>query len=1188
MAPSLRSVLLLCFVQLLQLCSGATLPRIATVQPADAPPTGGTSVTVNGNFFENSQDLICRFARVFESRSVKLLSVGTWISSTRVLCPVPAWEHESCAPPSGCPAYLTVSNDGIQFSGGPLGIGGTSLRFLYITTIPTIPLSRYLTNYALDSPVDQLFAGGTAGWISPTSYNLTQSFTAGVSSELASVILPLNGTGEAVTLELISDGQVLASLSITPVTGESNALFDFSSEQVSLYKGESNYALQLSCSTPPCDVKWKYNSASTGGYSRGQASSNDPALTLTPNDFYFETHMRTIVRSYEPFGIAGKSLTEPLVLDSSAGFQPVRSPWIGGMAITVSGSGFQDSESLWCHVLNVVSSPVQLDADESTSLLPGSPVFQSFTALSSAELQRAQLHLRLPKGFVWCTLAVGTGLTGNTLTGVLTSKRRLVSANTTIDELVEFSFATPPALTAGSVYYMSLSVETAGMVWRHQSSDVLSGGTAFDSVGNAMASTDRTFEVWMSTGDVFNAPAHYISDSMASCAVPANPQSVDKRNAMIKVSNVNSVASASDGYVPFTYHVCAGSVQPSTTLEHQVTSGSWEALETGWAQEFVSSSTADVVKIDFNFDVTSKSAVKLQIMTTAPTTATPTIIMTSEHSLSLGQGYQSLYLTTQPNLEAGQQYWLVMTKLGGSVMVETGSGYSDGISYQQTVASGAWSAQPAKDLSFKIGQCPGCSTMDPAIPSTGYSVTVGAYVSSTILGDESTEQDRLQAAQSFKAEATELINTVSLDLEVTETGTFGESDLCLWITTGAPRGATGFQDVTNGYKCKAVATGTNGYVDFVFDRGVFVEKDTTYYLTLKHGQWFEATSRWAEDSNSEPVAKQMAGMRIGGPTVPAKWRGSDLNPYWPGSSGLTGEAHVKSEGDNTLWVVQPNHDLRFKLNRCQSGLPIVLNMTIDGVAMPTGPWLGSERYGVSARSSPRGGALLTLEGFNFFPGNTLTCMFHNADGSQGMISQATVVTGDFKTATCRTPENFDPYADQDCSGISSCLGVYVTVSNDAVNYGLISGPSRASLGASTPKILISDLYVSGISGGNDVLGDGTRWRPFATIQRAINYAADVDRITLMGSTQTGEGSNGLRHLGKDIHLQALPGQLTTINCTYADGGAILQSEQEQQLWASISPNAFPEGKGTISTDSSVLFADCTGQTTIVTTGPKLA
>jgi hypothetical protein len=220
-------------------------------------------------------------------------------------------------------------------------------------------------------------------------------------------------------------------------------------------------------------------------------------------------------------------------------------------------------------------------------------------------------------------------------------------------------------------------------------------------------------------------------------------------------------------------------------------------------------------------------------------------------------------------------------------------------------------------------------------------------------------------------------------------------------------------------------------------------------------------------------------------------------------------------------------------------------------------------------------------------------------------------------ATCPTP-TFDPYEGIDCSLANSCMGVHVTMTNDGINYGTANGLCRASLGQTAPKVLISDLYVNsstmsmaalgttlrrrrselheGAAGdgtgpwtasGSDTLGDGTLWRPFATIQRAISHATNRDAITVMGSSITGESNIGLKHLGKDILIRALPGLVCVINCTHSLDGVVLRSPSEQQLWSSLLVNSFPDSPGNLAFDSSIRLAECSGHTTIVTPGPVL-
>jgi len=91
----------------------------------------------------------------------------------------------------------------------------------------------------------------------------------------------------------------------------------------------------------------------------------------------------------------------------------------------------------------------------------------------------------------------------------------------------------------------------------------------------------------------------------------------------------------------------------------------------------------------------------------------------------------------------------------------------------------------------------------------------------------------------------------------------------------------------------------------------------------------------------------------------------------------------------------------------------------------------------------------------------------------------------------------------------------------------------------------------------------------------------------MGPSITGESNIGLKHLGKDILIRALPGLVCVINCTRSLDGVVLRSTAEQQLWSSLLVNSFPESAGNLAFDSSIRLAECSGETTVVTPGPIL-
>lgn len=1323
----------------LVLCSVAgAKPRVANVQPSEAPPVGGTLITVAGNYFTNTQ-LTCRFGRVYNERTRVEFSDGRYVSSTKVICPVPEWSYEVCADP-GCKAHFTLSNDGIAFSGGATGFGGTSQKFLWIVRKPILLRSGWVHNYLYSSSVDQFVSGVPAGEEPLTgTFSLMQSFTSGCSRMIDAVNITLNTTAScSVTLELTSDGVLLASADVVIGTpGLQSVVFNLSSSEVSLYKGQDSYAIAVGCTSGAslCDAAWPY---STNGYPRGVASS--AGMEMVGSDFLFQVLMRDVYTYYESTAKVGRTPLEPFEADGAVG-PTLKGPWIGGMSVFIQGDGFTRSDNLWCHVINVIKSVQQMEGPISHPVLPSAPVAQSFAAVSqqtSATLQRVELYLRLdsPKS-VWCTLSVGQGASTSGLTTILATERILVRANITMDGMVDFAFASPPALVTGEVYFLQLSTEVEGIRWQRSDSDLLPFGAAYNTTGGALTMMDGTnttgcdmsFQLWTTTptisnGPSYNVPAHFINRTRVACTVPANNvEAIDVQNAMFKVSNANDVHYASDGYVLFSYHVCSESNPTTMTFKFAGTHNTWVPLESSWAQGFLAPKGGDMARVQLGLSVASTAVLRITVVEELPTgpinstdifrnsdeyrfdvnynfgyinrtigncdgylhletaeecaaaagqldKADRTVSITAAHNKPYGCFYQedgstdnklwfnpngdrtdddtervslcknmadvgyapittievgthSIYLRTRPNLVENQTYYLIVVLASGTVSLQSSNGLEGGnttMAYEQS-PGGAFEARPNVDLVFSFNQCPGCYVQAPVI-ADDYAVDIGKDIYLTSETQRHTpqtvEQDRSQAAQSFTAEYTGLINTVELDLAVTLPGLFSESDVCLWITTVAPRGAPGYVDLTNGYKCQPVPLGTDGFVSFVFVRAPFVQTGTQYFMTLKWGLWFETTDEWGVYPTAAGQVEKMhhayrSGYRLLGPSSPCQWKGAQGNPFWPEESGFTGQAYVKQPGDESLWTMQPDIDLGFKLHICRSGLPLVLDMEVENAPMPTGPWLHPQRYGVSARASPRGGSKLIVHGYNFFPSTHLRCRFHYVDGTPGPLTLAEVTTGDLMTATCPTPV-FDPYEGVDCSVVDACMGIHVTMTNDGLNFGTPLGPNQASLGSNTPKLLISDLYVNstskyntirrrrselneGAAGdgtgpwtapGSDTMGDGTLWRPYQTLQKAISVATNMDGITVMGTSISGENNIGLKHLGKDIVVRALPGLTCTINCSYSVDGVVLRSASDQQLWSQLLPNAFPDQKGNLAFESSIRLAECSGHTTVVTPGPVLS
>jgi len=420
---------------------------------------------------------------------------------------------------------------------------------------------------------------------------------------------------------------------------------------------------------------------------------------------------------------------------------------------------------------------------------------------------------------------------------------------------------------------------------------------------------------------------------------------------------------------------------------------------------------------------------------------------------------------------------------------------------------------------------------------------------------------------------------VEIGLRIPSSGNvYGRSLLCMWVSTGDVQGSWLGTDVDDGNVCRNVTAGTEGFVGFTFDRPVYVVKGTKYFLTVRHGNWYSQTTKFAAIPNTVPM-QSLGGMEDAlSPTAIATWLGATGNPYWPQSRDLPGEAATRAPGEAASWIVQRDMDLSFRYSICSTGFPYVLNLTtgFDHIT-EVAKW----PHGCcTARASPRHGSLLILTGANFFPSDGgLRCVFYFANGTAGPTTVARPLNTEFTRAQCATPVEFDPFSNVDCTAQGSCLGVFVSITNDGYNYAPMEGVPLATLGAKTRKLLLSDIFVS--PDGHDYLGDGTASRPYSSLQRAIRAANQRDRIYIVsGSVLLGDGNRELKHLGKDILIWTTPGTTVTIDCE--DMGLAVLAEDQQARWSQIYPqSSVSEGtRGEIQSSADVRYRRCKRSPTI--------
>ena len=124
-----------------------------------------------------------------------------------------------------------------------------------------------------------------------------------------------------------------------------------------------------------------------------------------------------------------------------------------------------------------------------------------------------------------------------------------VRANTTLDQLVDFAFASPPSVVTGQEYFLLLDVEGEGITWQRSAVDMIEDGAAYNTSSGTLTrmqpatntTVDMAFEVWtttptLSNGPSYNVPAYFINSTRVACSVPANnEEAIDVQDAMFKV-----------------------------------------------------------------------------------------------------------------------------------------------------------------------------------------------------------------------------------------------------------------------------------------------------------------------------------------------------------------------------------------------------------------------------------------------------------------------------------------------------------------------------------------------------------------------------------------------------------------------------------------------------------------------------
>lgn len=311
-------------------------------------------------------------------------------------------------------------------------------------------------------------------------------------------------------------------------------------------------------------------------------------------------------------------------------------------------------------------------------------------------------------------------------------------------------------------------------------------------------------------------------------------------------------------------------------------------------------------------------------------------------------------------------------------------------------------------------------------------------------------------------------------------------------------------------------TNVDGWTVFEFLHPVSVDRYTTYYLTLGVVGSTETSAEtvwYSGNRASTPAADTSLGTAFA--RAPGTWVWSQLP-----NCGVGAGAGICA--------------LAVKFTSCSTHLPGILSMSTPGYNGQSAISKGHRPGCCDFRVSPRGGdeaVVLNITGRNIVPSNKLACVFTDENNAPKKFMPATIVSqaGDVSVVQCTSPE-FDPHAGKDCSVATNCQGTAVYVTNDGVIIpDQVQRPKWDANGVPKfhatnvlHKILFSDLYVDAGTAGSDTSGDGSRSRPYKSLQRALDMANPVDRIYVLPGIYTcTSNKRGLRSYGKRVSMQVL-------------------------------------------------------------------
>jgi len=351
--------------------------EIASIHPKRGSKDGGTIVTVNGSNFVESEDLQCFFG----PKASTPASPATYISSTQITCVTPQSVSTTTATAT---ASLYITNNLADFTLSPI-------KFHYISNpfvLSVSPLSGPVegsTNIVLNgfnfidgSSLSCRFGeseSGTVGARFISSIQIECDSPPEENNVVRSVAVYTSMNGADYT-----DTTKQFSYNLQPVVGSFAPLFGPSVGGTSVTISGENFEFtkDLVCRFGTVNVKASYISESS-------------IVCVTPTFTTVSVSPQTVI-SVSNNGVNYYSSIDQFEFVTSAAvvsISPISGPIEGGTAITITGTGFEDTNQIHCMFKSSTSSEiVEGDFLSATSIKCVSPACESciISTFSSVEV----------------------------------------------------------------------------------------------------------------------------------------------------------------------------------------------------------------------------------------------------------------------------------------------------------------------------------------------------------------------------------------------------------------------------------------------------------------------------------------------------------------------------------------------------------------------------------------------------------------------------------------------------------------------------------------------------------------------------------------------------------------------------------------------------------------------------------